>query len=142
MITCKILTKVYGRDTRPVQWLNLITAVVWVAIALGDYTKWLSVFLPSTLAMILPQAVVVFGLVVVFTLCNFITDGRIHQITKAFGFALGGLANIILANSYFTVYPPLDPMLLFCVVLSVWLFGAVFFILQCEGINGDRSCTP
>lgn len=142
MITHKILTKVYGRDTRPVQLLNITISLMWLFVALSDYNNWLSVFLPPTTSEILYQVSFMFSLVVIFTLCNFITNDRIHQITKAFGFALGGLANMIIANSYFTVYPPLDPMLLFCVVLSVWLFGAVFFILQCEGINGDRSCTP
>lgn len=142
MRTCRILLTIYGRDTRPAQCLNIIVAMVWLVVALGDYTKWLFVSLPPTTSAILYQVAVVFMLVVIFTLFNFITDDRIHQITKAFGFALGGLANMIIANSYFTIYPPLDPMLLFSVALSVWLFGAVFFILQCEGINGDRSCTP
>lgn len=142
MITCKLLNRLYGRDTRPTQWLNVAMAVLWSVIALGECTACYAIDLPATVAENIPQIAWLFIATMVFSLASFITDGRVHQITKAFGLALGGLAHIIIANSYMSAYPPLDPMLLVSVVISGWLLGAVFFILQCEGINGGTRYTP
>lgn len=142
MMSCKILSTVYGRDTRPAQWLNICIACMWLLAAGGEYTGWFVVALPATVSAVLSQTALLFGLVLGFSLCNFITVGRIHQITKAFGFALGGLANMIITNSYVSAYPPVDMMLLVSLILSILLFGAVFFILQCEGINGVCGRAP
>lgn len=139
---CKVLHTFYGRDTRPVQWLNLNLSLVWLCIALGEYTSWYTVTLPVHTAEILTNITLLFALVVAFTLCNFFTVGKAHQISKAFSFALGGLANLIIANSYVTAYPPLDPTLIVSIVFGSWVFGAVFFVLQCEGINGDSRTKP
>lgn len=139
---CKVLHTFYGRDTRPVQWLNFYLSLVWLCVAIGGYTSWYVITLPPATAKVLTNITPLFMLVVVFTLCNFLTTGKAHQISKAFSFALGGLANLITANSYVTAYPPLDPMLIISVVLGSWVFCAVFFVLQCEGINGASRTKP
>lgn len=139
---CKILTIIYGRDTRPAQCLNITMTMLWAVICMGAHGDWLAVYLPATVSASVTQIVWLLCFTLLFSLSGFITEGRVRQVTKAFGLALGGLANIIIANSYATAYPPLDPILLLCVVLGLWFLGAVFFILQCEGINGASRTKP
>lgn len=142
MITCKLLNKLYGRDTRPAQCLSMIMSVLWCTVWLGEQLGWFTVYLPATVSANLSQVVYLFGASLLFSLLGVFTAYRTHQVAKTFGLVLGGLSHIIIANSYATAYPPLDPVLLLCVVIGMWFLGAVFFVLQCEGINGNSRTEP
>lgn len=142
MITCRILNRLYGRDTRPAQCLSMIMSVLWVVMWAGEQSGWFTVYLPATVSAHLSQVIYLFSISLLFSLLGFFTDCRTHQVAKTFGLVLGGLSHIIIANSYATAYPPLDPVLLLCVVLGMWFLGAVFFVLQCEGINGNSRTEP
>lgn len=139
MITCKLLTTLYGRDTRPAQWLNIAIAGLWL---LMFALRWFCVdafAIPEPIIESIPILYATFGGALIFTLFNFLTVGRVHQRTKAFSFALGALANAIITSGYITAYPPLDMMLFFSLALSVWFSGAGFYVTKCEGIDGANS---
>lgn len=136
MDKCSVLRTIYGRDTRPAQWLNVIVSLLWVAIGLLVHAKLLEFNLPENTCASLNKTSMFFAGALLFSLCNFFTVGKTHQIIKAFSFALGALANAVIANSYIQAYPPVDPMMFFSLTLCLLFLLAVFYILSCEGLNG------
>lgn len=136
---CDFLRTLYGRDTRPAQWVNIITSSLWVLVWVLNHTNTLAFNLPPNTCAALGQTSVFFAFALVFSLCNFLTVGKTHQIIKAFSFALGALANIVITNSYIQAYPPVEPMMFFSLALCLMFLFAVFYILSCEGLNGRNT---
>lgn len=139
MTMCAILKTVYGRDTRPAQWFNVIVSLLWVFMWGLNHTAMVDFKFPDNIGSVLNNIGSFFVLSLVFSLCNFVTIGKTHQFIKAFSFALGALANAVAANSYIQAYPPVDPMLFICLVFCLLFLGAVFYVLSCEGLNGVNT---
>lgn len=132
---CSLLNKLFGRDTRPAQVINMIVSIIWFVAFLLHLNDHVEVELPqmvvTNLSIIgyMVVATVLFGLVGLFT------KGRPHQVFKSFGLVLGSLIQAVLANGYVTEYPPLDMLIVVCTGLSIWFLLAAFYIFKCEGIN-------
>lgn len=143
MIVCQTLYSLYGRDTRAAQWLGLLAAVVWGTMLMLGHYKVVNIFFPSAVVASAPSiayfclAAAVFALIGLFS-----GSGRVHQISKAFGLIIGSLTQAIIANCYVNSYPPLEMMLFANIALSLWLFGAVWYILRCEGKDGLHCRKP
>lgn len=136
MKLCSVLNTIYGRDTRPAQWLNLIIAEVWLGVYLCHSSGLIAFSLPLSVADDINAIAGYFTATFLFSVFALMTVGKVHQVAKAFSFALGALANAIITNGYFSAYPPLDMMLFVSLSLSLWFFGAVFYVLSCEGVDG------
>lgn len=135
MFLQKCFNKIYGRDTRPTQILNVTLCVVWAVMLLLHSHKLLTVAIPEPIQHRISDVVFFAMLSSAFTLLGFCTKGVQHQVFKFFGLSLGAVVQGILANGYFTAYPPLDMMLVVCLAVLAWLFGALIYILRCEGLN-------
>lgn len=72
-----------------------------------------------------------------FSAIGLVTKGRRHQVIKFFGISLGAVLQGVLANGYFTVYPPLEVMLVINLAVVFWFLGALLYIAKCEGFDGN-----
>lgn len=133
---CKILQTIYGRDTRSAQVVNILLCGVWViALWLHSYGM-IILALPTVVQHSIYDVAIVAVTATVFGAMGLVTKGQRHQVLKFFGISLGALFFGILANGYFSAYPPLDMMLVICLSLVVWLVGGLLYIVSCEGIDG------
>ena len=123
---CRILSVLFGRDTRPAQVINLTVSLFWMLALQLQNNNIMAIELPAPIGL---------GIAALFSILGLVTTGRPHQVFKAFGMALGALTQAILANGYVTEFPPLDMQIVVCTGLSVWYLLAVFYIFKCEGIN-------
>lgn len=135
MITCRFLSSLYGRDTRGTQWLSLSVAVMWIVGIIANDVGILELAIPENISG-KHELICFFATSFIFTAIGFCTQGKVHQVNKTFGLAVGALSQAIVANGYVSSYPPLDPMLVLSTILCVWLFGAVCYVICCEGKNG------
>lgn len=78
----------------------------------------------------------------IFSVLGMLTNGRQHQVIKFFGLSLGAVLQGILANGYFTVYPPLEVMLVINLAVAFWFIGALLYIAKCEGLDGIYTRKP
>lgn len=136
MFIKQCFNKIYGRDTRPTQILNVTLCVVWAVMLLLHSHKVLILAIPEPIQHRIGDVVFFAMLSGFFAVLGFMTKGAKHQVFKFFGLSLGAVVQGILANGYFTAYPPLDMMLVVCLAVLTWLFGALIYILRCEGLNG------
>lgn len=133
---CKILHSVYGRDTRSAQVVNILLSSVW-AVALWLHSRGtITLSLPIVVQHWTYDTIIVAVLASVFGVMGLVTKGHRHQVLKFFGISLGAIFYGILANGYFSAYPPLDMMLVLCLSLVVWFVGGLLYIVKCEGIDG------
>lgn len=134
---CSFLNTIYGRDTRSAQVLNIIFSGLW---AIGLSLHMLGVVLldlPSIIQSGVKSLLAVTYLATAFSVIGFVTKGKQHQVLKFFGLSLGAVLQGILANGYFTVYPPLEVMLVINLALVFWFLGALLYISRCEGFDGE-----
>lgn len=133
---CRILQTVYGRDTQSAQVVNILLCSIW-AITLWLHSRgFIILSLPTVVQHGVYDVIVVAVLATVFGAMGLVTKGQRHQVLKFFGLSLGALFFGILANGYFSAYPPLDMMLVICLSLVVWFVGGLLYIVKCEGIDG------
>ena len=76
------------------------------------------------------------GLTVLFAIIGFSSEKDKRQLFKVAGLIFGSLTQAILASFYISVYPPFEPMLIVCSLLSTWFLGAVMYIAYVEGMEG------
>lgn len=139
---CKVLQTVYGRDTRSAQMVNILLCGIW-AITLWLHSRGTVILaLPTVIGQGVYDVVIVAISATVFGAMGLVTKGKRHQVLKFFGLSLGALFFGILANGYFSAYPPLDMMLVICLSLVVWLVGGLLYIVKCEGIDGKFTARP
>lgn len=131
---CKLARSGYGKDTRPTQVLNLATSVAWLMAIALDALSVITVSLPDTLREDGRSACAVAGVAAILTILGFCTRGRPHQLFKSVGLLTGSLLQCVLANAFFKAYPPLDMMLIVCLVQLLWYLGALYYIVRCEGL--------
>lgn len=141
MELCRVLGTVYGRDTRPAQILNLGLSAVWAMLLMLHRNALLLLDIPLMIKTSIGATILFASLSALFSLVGLTAKGKRHQVFKSFGLILGAMLQGILANGYFSAYPPLDMMLVICLAVMVWLLGALFYIVKCEGINGKFERT-
>lgn len=132
---CTLLNKLFGRDTRPAQVINIIVSILWFVAFLLHLNDHVEVELPKMVVTNLSVIGYMVVATVLFGLVGLFTKGRPHQVFKSFGLVLGALIQAVLANGYVTDYPPLDMLIVVCTGLSIWFLLAAFYIFKCEGIN-------
>lgn len=141
MNVCRLLGTMYGRDTRPTQILNFGLSVVWGVLLLLHRQGVLLLDVPPLLTASIGATILFACLSALFSLVGIVVKGKRHQVFKSFGLVLGAMLQGILANGYFSAYPPLDMMLVICLAVMLWFIGALFYIAKCEGINGKFERT-
>lgn len=137
MALCKILRTVYGRDTRSAQVVNILLSGLWAFLLWLHYRGVLLLDIPTVVSQGVVETMVVAILATVFSLVGLVTKGKRHQLFKFFGLSLGAVFYSILANGYFSAYPPLEMMLVISVSLALWFAGGLLYIAKCEGLDGS-----
>ena len=139
---CNLLNTIYGRDTRSAQVLNILFSWLWV-IGLALHTTGIVLLdLPSIMLPVVNDLLLVATISTLFSAIGLVTKGRQHQVLKFFGLSLGAVLQGILANGYFTVYPPLEVMLVINLAVVFWFLGALLYIAKCEGFDGKFTRKP
>lgn len=133
---CKFLHRIYGRDTRSAQVVNISWSGVWAIVLWLHSQQIVTLKLPNILEQSLTDVMLVAILASMFSIMGLVTKGKRHQVLKFFGLSLGAVFYGILANGFFSVYPPLDMMLAMCLFLVFWFALGLLYILRCEGIDG------
>lgn len=134
---CNLLNTIYGRDTRSAQVLNILFSGLWV-IGLALHTTGIVLLdLPSIMLPVVNDLLLVATISTLFSAIGVVTKGRRHQVIKFFGISLGAVLQGVLANGYFTVYPPLEVMLVINLAVVFWFLGALLYIAKCEGFDGN-----
>lgn len=134
----KLLSLIYGRDTRAVQNINLVTNFTWFVLLILNMCNSSTVDVPIRLNEDSYYPLVIVSLSVVFGILGSIFIGYKHQLFKLAGLLFGSLVQAIIASAYISKYPPFEPMLIVCVLLSLWFLGAVIYISNLEGLD---ECT-
>ena len=139
---CNLLNTIYGRDTRSAQVLNILFSGLWV-IGLSLHTLGIVLLdLPSIIQSGVNDLLLVATISTLFSAIGLVTKGRRHQVIKFFGISLGAVLQGVLANGYFTVYPPLEVMLVINLAVVFWFLGALLYITKCEGFDGTYGRKP
>lgn len=133
---CKFLHRIYGRDTRSAQVVNISWSGGWAIVLWLHSQQIVTLKLPNILEQSLTDVMLVAILASMFSIMGLVTKGKRHQVLKFFGLSLGAVFYGILANGFFSAYPPLDMMLAMCLFLVVWFALGLLYILRCEGIDG------
>lgn len=133
---CKFLHRIYGRDTRSAQVVNISWSGVWAMVLWLHSQQIVTLKLPNILEQSLTDVMLVAILASMFSIMGMVTKGKRHQVLKFFGLSLGAVFYGILANGFFSAYPPLDMILAMCLFLVVWFSLGLLYILRCEGIDG------
>ena len=136
---CKLLTSLYGRDTRAVLAGSVMVNVVLTVAVLLNGVNCVDFVLPKSLeddSSLFICATVVAGLV------GWLTPyaaGNRRQVFKSFVYLVSAVVQIILANGFVSDSPPLSLMLLVSTVVSIWFLGAAVYVFKCEGLDGDHT---
>lgn len=133
---CRVLYVLFGRDTRAAQVVNVFASALWGLALIIHLYAGVEVELPHHVVDHHYAIFLFVSMTMAFGVAGLLTVQRAHQIFKSFGLILGALLQAVLANGYVTEYPPLDMLIVVCAGLSVWFLLAVFYIFQCEGIDG------
>lgn len=133
---CNLLNYIYGRDTRSAQVLNILFSSLWVIGLLLHRLGVVALDLPEILLQGVHDLFVVAAVSTIFSVLGMLTKGKKHQVIKFYGLSLGAVLQGILANGYFTVYPPLEVMLVINLAVVFWFLGALLYIAKCEGFDG------
>lgn len=139
---CNLLNTIYGRDTRSAQVLNILFSGLWViGLALHSLGV-VALDLPEILLTGVRDLFIVAAVSMIFSVLGMLTKGKRHQVIKFFGISLGAVLQGVLANGYFTVYPPLEVMLVINLAVAFWFLGALLYIAKCEGLDGIYTRKP
>ena len=135
----KILTTIYGRDTRAVLAVSVMVNVVLAVAAILDGSKLVEFWLPTSLendSSLFICATITAGLV--GWLAPYAVGDR-KQVFKSFVYLVSTVVQIILANGFVSDSPPISLMLLVSTVLSIWFLGAAVYVFKCEGLDGNYA---
>jgi len=132
----QLLKLLFGRGTRSVQVINLSANIVWFILLTLPLFNALSVDIPERLYNQLYYPHILTGLAVLFALIGFNSEKDKRQLFKVAGLIFGSLVQAIIASFYISAYPPFEPMLIVCSLLSMWFLGAVMYIAYVEGMDG------
>lgn len=133
---CNLLNYIYGRDTRSAQVLNILFSGLWIIGLSLHRLGVIALDLPDILLQGVHDLFIVAAVSTTFSVLGMLTKGKKHQVIKFYGLSLGAVLQGILANGYFTVYPPLEVMLVINLAVVFWFLGALLYITKCEGFDG------
>ena len=133
---CTWLNRIYGRDSRSTQVINVVVSALWAIGFLIHSHKIVQLNNPHLLVERLDQFFVFATASALFSLLGLAFKGRQHQVLKFFGLSLGAVLQSILASGYVTSYPPLETMLVINLLMLFWFLGALLYISKCEGFDG------
>lgn len=136
MNICSTLNAIYGRDTRSAQVMNIFLCVIWGGAMLAHDLGLILVDMPHILCSNHANIVYISSIAALFSFLGFVSSGKRHQVFKFFGLSVGTLLQAILANAYFSAYPPLKMILVIIILVLVWQLGALSYIIRCEGLDG------
>lgn len=136
MNICATLNAVYGRDTRSAQVMNIFLCVIWGGSIWLHDAELIVVDMPPILCAKHANIIYISAIAMLFSFLGFISSGKRHQVFKFFGLSVGTLLQAILANAYFSAYPPLKMILVIIILVLVWQLGALSYIIRCEGLDG------
>lgn len=139
---CDLLIRAYGRDTRSTQVLNILFSGMWALGLTMHQLGWLMVDIPAIINTNLDSVIAIAFLALGFSMLGFVTKGRRHQVFKFFGISIGAVLQGVLANGYFTAFPPLEVMLVINLTVLFWFVGALLYIAKCEGFDGKFGRKP
>lgn len=131
-----LLKLIFGNGTRSVQTINLSTNIVWFILLTLPLFNTLSVDIPERLYKHLYYPHILTGLAILFAFIGFNSEKDKRQLFKVAGLIFGSLVQAIIASFYISAYPPFEPMLIVCSLLSMWFLGAVMYIAYVEGMDG------
>lgn len=136
---CKLLTTLYGRDTRAVLIGSVMVNVVLTVAVILNWMKCVDFEMPKSLendSSLFICATITAGLI------GWLTPyavGDRKQVFKSFVYLVSAVVQIILANGFVSDSPPLSLMLLVSTALSIWFLGAAVYVFKCEGLDGDHA---
>lgn len=139
---CNLLNSIYGRDTRSTQVLNILFSGMWALGLAMHQLGWLMVDIPAIINTNLDSVIAIAFLALGFSMLGFATKGRRHQVFKFFGISIGAVLQGVLANGYFTAFPPLEVILVINLTVLFWFVGALLYITKCEGFDGKFGRKP
>ena len=131
-----LLKLIFGNGTRSVQTINLSANVTWFVLLTLPMFKVISVDVPERLWNEAYYPHILTGLSILFTVIGFNSEKDKRQLFKVAGLIFGSLVQAIIASFYISAYPPFEPMLIVCSLLSMWFLGAVMYIAYVEGMDG------
>lgn len=138
MNICSTLNAIYGRDTRSAQVLSIVIGLVWCAlIALADHFN-VPIDLPVKVINGQLGSRYVILASIIFSSIAFMCSGKRKQTFKLFGLLLSSLFHAVIASAYIAEIPPLEPLVVICTMFSLWLLGAVYFVVRCEGVVSEH----
>lgn len=139
---CDLLIRAYGCDTRSTQVLNILFSGMWV-LGLGLHRLGLlQVDIPVIVNNNIDGVTIIALLAMGFSILGFVTKERRHQVFKFFGISIGAVLQGVLANGYFTAFPPLEVILVINLTVLFWFVGALLYIAKCEGFDGKYGRKP
>ena len=127
---CTWLNRIYGRDSRSTQVINVVVSALWAIGFLIHSQKIVQLNIPHLLVERLDQFFVFATASALFSLLGLAFKGRQHQVS------LGAVLQSIRASGYVTSYPPLETMLVINLLMLFWFLGALLYISKCEGFDG------
>ena len=136
---CKLLTTLYGRDTRSVLVGSVMVNIILAIAVLLNGIKIVDFVLPKSLendSSLFVCVTITAGLIGWLTPYSV---GDRKQVFKSFVYLVSAVAQIILANGFVSDSPPLSLMLLVSTALSIWFLGAAVYVFKCEGLDGDAT---
>lgn len=131
-----LLKLIFGNGTRSVQTINLSANVVWFILLTLPLFNIISVDIPTRLSSESYYPHILTGMAILFAIIGFNSDKDKRQLFKVAGLIFGSLTQAIIASFYISAYPPFEPMLIVCTLLSVWFLGAIMYIAYVEGMDG------
>ena len=132
----KLLILLFGKGTRSVQVINLSANIIWFILLTLPTFNIISVDVPEKLWNEAYYPHILTGLSILFSLIGFVSEKDKRQLFKTAGLIFGSLVQAIIASFYISAYPPFEPMLIVCSMLSMWFLGAVMYIAYVEGMDG------
>ena len=135
---CKILTSLYGVNTRAAQVLSVVIGLIWCAlIALADHFN-VPIDLPVKVINGQLGSRYIILASIIFSSIAFMCNGKRKQRFKVFGLLLSSLFHAVIASAYIAEFPPLEPLVVICTMISIWLLSAVYFVIRCEGVISEH----
>lgn len=136
----KLLLKLlFGNGTRSVQTINFSTNVIWFVLLTLPLFDILPVDVPEKLFTQGFYPHILIGLAISFAVIGFSSEKDKRQLFKVAGLIFGSLTQAIIASTYISAYPPFEPMLIVCSLLSTWFLLAIMYIAFVEGMDGKLS---
>lgn len=136
----KILQIMFGNSTRSVQSICLSTNIIWIILVSLPLIN-VPIDTPKIEYGDFPYIHVLCMLSIIFSVLGFTNPKHSYrqQLFKTAGLIFGSLVQAIISSLYVTVYPPFEPMLIVCSLLSLWFLSAVIYISNIEGIKCDGT---